>query len=216
MSGVTLSHLVEAALTGRTYNHQRLGNEARRYSRKITNRVCADFPEDRHEEVFTQAFVELCSLDADALAGATGLTLLRRGVFAAVRVVRSDYAEPGRRTRRPPRKAPPAPARVAAEDVGRIADAETVARCSLGKDEQAAIEFDRLESPAAAAALSLVEDHLDLDRALGVAPPEVAAALRLVCVRGETLSFAAETVGLSRFALSRRMDAFCPLWRLAA
>jgi DNA-directed RNA polymerase specialized sigma24 family protein len=216
MSGVTLSNLVEAALTGRTYNHQRLGNEAKRYSRKITNRFCADFPEDRHEEVFTQAFVELWSHGAEALTDTTGQALFRRGVFAAIRVVRSDYAEPGRRTRRPPKKAPPAAARVAAEDVGRIADAETVERCTVGEGEQARVEFDLLESPIATAAISLTEDRLDLDRALGGAPPEVAAALRLICVRGETLSFAADEVGVNRFALTRRMDAFCPLWRLAA
>jgi len=216
MSGVTLSNLVEAALMGRNYNHQRLGNEAKRYSRKITNRFCADFPEDRHEEVFTQAFVELCSLGPDALTGTTGQALLRRGVFAAIRVVRSDYAEPGRRTRRPPRKAPPEPARVAAEDVGRIADADTVKACTVGEGHEARIEFDLFESRAAAAEIRLAEDRVDLDRALDEVPPDVAAALRLVCVRGETLSFVAGKVGVSRFTLSRRMDAFCPLWRLAA
>lgn len=216
MSGVTLSNLVEAALTGRTYNHQRLGNEAKRYSRKITNRYCADFPEDRHEEVFTQAFVELYSLGPDALTGTTGQALLRRGVFAAIRVVRSDYAEPGQRTRRPPRKAPPEPARVAAEDIDRIADSETVQSCTVGEGERKKIEFDLLESPAAAAAIRLTEARVDLDWVLDRGPPDVAAALRLVCIRGETLSFAAGEVGLSRFTLSRRMDAFCPRWRLAA
>lgn len=216
MSGVTLSNLVEAALTGRTYNHQRLGNEAKRYSRKITNRFCADFPEDRHEEVFTQAFVELCSLGPDALTGATGQALLRRGVFAAIRVVRSDYAEPGRRTRRPPKNAPAERARIAAEDVGRIADAKTLETCTVREGEETRIEFDLFESPAASTAIRLTEDRVDLDRALDKVPPDVAAALRLVCVRGETLSFAAEEVGVSRFTLRRRMDAFCPLWRLAA
>jgi hypothetical protein len=216
MSGVTLSTLVEAALTGRNYNHQRLGNEAKRYSRKITNRFCADFPEDRHEEVFTQAFVELCSLGPDALTGTTGQALLRRGVFAAIRVVRSDYAEPGHRTRRPPKGAPPEPARVAAEDIGRIADANTVQSCMVGEGVKARIEFDLFESSAAAAEIQLAEDRVDLGRVLDRAPPDVAAALRLVCVRGETLSFAADEVGVSRFTLSRRMGAFCPLWRLAA
>jgi hypothetical protein len=216
MCGVTLSNLVEAALMGRNYNHQRLGNEAKRYSRKITNRFCADFPEDRHEEVFTQAFVELCLLGLDALTGTTGQALLRRGVFAAIRVVRSDYAEPGQRTRRPPKKAPAEPKRVAAEDVGHIADADMVNSCTVGEGAEARIDFDLLESPAAAAEIRLAENRVDLERALDQVPPDVAAALRLVCVRGETLSFAAEEVGISRFTLSRKMDVFCPLWRLAA
>lgn len=216
MSGVTFSMLVEAALLGQVRNHQRLGDSARRYSRKITNRFCADFPEDLHDEVFQQAFVELFALGAETLQGMSGQALFRRTVFAAIRVVRSDYAAPGQRTRRPARGAPPAPARVAAEDIGRIADAEAIERATVGEGDQAAIEFDLIESDGAAMAIRACEDRIELDWALRAASPKVAVALRLICVDGETLSVAAAGAGLSRFALGRRLDAYCPDWRLAA
>lgn len=216
MSGVTFSMLVEAALMGQARNHQRLGDSAKRYSRKITNRFCADFPEDLHDEVFQQAFVELFALGAAALVGTTGQALFRRTVFAAIRVVRSDYAAPGQRTRRPGRGAAPDPSRIAAEDVGRIADAEAIERATLGEGDDAAVEFDLIESAAAAIAFRACEDRIELEWALRSATPKVADALRLICVRGETLSFAAAGAGLSRFALGRRLDSFCPDWRLAA
>lgn len=216
MSGVTLSTLVEAALTGRAYNQARFGEQAKRYARKITNYACRDFPEDRHEEVAQQAIAELWGMGAAALTGTTGQALFRRAVFAAIRVVRSDYAAPGQRTRRPAKGAPPEPARVAPEDIARIADAETAERCTVGKDEEARIEFDLFESAAAAADFRHSEDRVELEWALRSAPQAVAAALQLVCIRGESLSFAAAEVGVSRFSLSRKLDAFCPKWRLAA
>lgn len=216
MSGVTLNVLITATLNGQARNHERLGREAERYARKITNRFCPDFPEDRHGEVFQQAFVELFTFGAGALAGRTGLALFRRSVFNAIRAVRSMYTAPGERTRRPSRKSPPDPRRVAAEDVGQIADAETVERCTMGDGTQAHIDFDMFGSAPAAAAVQLVEDRFDLDKSLLGAPPGVAQALRLICLNGETLQDAAVEVQLSRFALSRKLDAFCPLWRTAA
>lgn len=216
MSGVTFSMLVEAALLGQARNHQRLGDSARRYSRKITNRFCADFPEDLHDEVFQQAFVEFFALGAEALEGSSGQALFRRTVFGAIRVVRSDYAAPGQRTRRPAKGAPPDLSRVAAEYVGRIADAETIERATVGEADEAAIEFDLIESAEAAMAVRACEDRIELDWALRSAPSNVADALRLICVDGQTLSFAAAGAGLSRFALGRRLDAYCPDWRLAA
>lgn len=217
MSGVTLSILVEAALTGQTnYNQARFGEQSRRYARKITSRACRDFPEDRHEEVAQQAVVELWAMGAEALAGTTGQALFRRAVFSAIRVVRSDYAEPGRKTRRPAKGASPETALIAAEDVGRIADAETVERCTARDGDSAEIDFDLFESAQAAADIRHSEDKVELEWALRQASPAVATALQLVCVRGETLSFAAAEIGVSRFALSRSMTAFCADWRLAA
>src|SRR3954469_25478674 len=144
MSGVTLSTLVEAALTGRPYNHPRFGDQAKRYARKITNRFCGDFPGDRHEEVAQQAVLELFAMGEAMLSGTSGQALFRRAVFAAIRVVRSNYAAPGQRTRRRPRCALPEPARVAAEDVGGIADRETVERCTVGDGEVAGLDFELL------------------------------------------------------------------------
>ncbi len=206
MSGVTLNVLIDAALADKPYNQQRLGIEARRYARAITNRVCADFPEDRHDEVCQQAFVELLGLGASALREKSGRALFRRAIFSAIRVVRADYAPPGQRTRSAPGAAPPG--RVAAEDIGRVADAKTIERCTIGTDAAATLDFDLLESEAAAAAIKQVEDRIDSEWSLRAAPEGVAVALRLICLDGEKIETAALSVGLDRFTFRRQVIAF--------
>lgn len=216
MRGVTLSLLITAALTGRPYNQNRLGDAVKRYARKISNRACPKLPDDLHDEIAQQAIVELLAAGPGGLATRSGQALLRRAVLSAIRVVRSDYAEPGRLTR-PPVKGTPEPIRqIAAEQADAIVDADTMARITDIAGGDGAIDLDRLESPAAAFAIRRKEDEVELDWALRRATPTVAAALRLVCVEGETLATAAVAVSLSRFTLSRRMDAFCPRWRDAA
>ncbi len=216
MSGVTLSVLIEAALRGQPYNQLRLGLAAQRYARKITNRLCPDFPEDRHEEVFQQAFVELFTFGASALPAGGGQALFRRAVLNATRVVRSNYTPPGQRTRQPVKGAPLGPDRVAAEDIGRVADAETVDRCTVGDGLTASVDFDLFESPDAEQAVLDVETRIDLNDALSRAPLVIAAALRLICINGETVVAAARQVEVDRYTLTRRLDAFCPTWRAAA
>lgn len=216
MRGVTLNMLVTAALTGRPYNQNRLGDAVKRYARKISNRACPKLPDDLHDEIAQQAIVELFDAGAAGLATQSGQSLLRRAVLSAIRVVRSDYAEPGRLTR-PPVKGKPEPVgQVAAEQADAILDASAMARAADIAAGDGTIDLDRLESPAAAFAMRRKEDEVELDWALRRATPSVAAALRLVCVEGETLATAAVAVSLSRFTLSRRMDAFCPSWRDAA
>lgn len=216
MRGVDLDMLVTAALTGRNYNHSRFGEAVKRYARKISNRSCPRLPEDLHEDIAQQAMVELFAIGSAGLASKSGMALLRSAVLSAIRVIRSNYAEPGRRTR-PPKKGEPEPvALVAAEHADAIVDGEAVVRVADNSGGEAMIDFDLIESPMAAHAVRRMEDEVELDWALRRAPLSVAAALRLVCVEGETLSAAAVAVSLSRFTLSRRMDSFCPLWRDAA
>jgi hypothetical protein len=216
MRGVTLSTLVEAAVTGQPYNQARFGEAVKRYTRKITNRACRDFAADLHEEVAQQAVVELFAFGADALAGRSGQALLRRAVLSAIRVVRSDYAPPGRRTR-PPVVGKPEPInRVAAEDVEAVLAPDAVDRALEKLKGSQLILFDSFKSPAAAYAVKRMEDEVELEWALRRAPPGIATALRAVCVEGETLTVAAAMVDMTRFMLSRKMDAFCPLWREAA
>lgn len=215
MSGVNLNILAERAVKRLPYNHSRFGEQAERYARKITNRFCRDLPEDLHQEVAHQAVVELFQIGEEALIGTSGLRLFRRAVFNAIRIVRSDYAPPGQRTRRPAKAKAANPPRVAAEDIGRIPEPEALERAAPVGDG-GNFDFDLLESAAAALDVLGAEDRVELEWSLRRAPPSVAAALRLVCVEGETLSFAAGEVGLSRFSLSRKFDAFCPGWREAA
>ncbi|MEO6216481.1 MAG: hypothetical protein ABIO86_10660 [Sphingomonas sp.] len=216
MRGVNLDFLIVSALTRRPYNQARLGREAALYARRITNRSCPDFPEDRHEEVCQEAFVALFTAGEEGLADTTGLALFRKTVIAAIRAVRRDYAAPGERTRRSPRKAPPMPARVAAEHVESIPDAETIAKATVRDGEHNHLDFDRLPSPVAAADLAAVEYRIDADRMLMLAPAAVATALRLIHIDDLAMGNTAAIVSLSRFQLHRQISAFQARWDLAA
>jgi DNA-directed RNA polymerase specialized sigma24 family protein len=213
VSKVTLDQLIHSALTGQPYNHERLGREARAYARKLSAAYGKDLAEDLHEEVFTQAFVELLEAGADALAERPGKSLFRDAVLSAIRVVRASYAPPGQRTR-PTAKA--ARARVAAEDIGRITDAPTIERCTVGDGPERSLDFDRLESFSAAAEFRRADDRLEAEAILATAPETVRAALHLIHIDNEPVGEVAARFGLSRFALDRRIDSFCAAWRAAA
>ena len=210
---VTLSTLIEAALTDRPYSQQRLGLEASRYARKITSVHCRDLPSDLHDEVFTQAFAELFALGASALAGTSGRVLFRNAVYAAMRFVRASNAPPGRRTR--PRKDDP-PRRVAAEDIGLIPDAATLSRSMTVPGDVGTLDFDRIEAPRALAAMHHIEQRLDAEQLLARAPAELVPSLRLVHYDDEPIQTVAAALGLSRFQLHRQFEKFYVEMRRAA
>ncbi len=128
VSTVPLDDLIKAALTGQRYHQQRLGTQARLYACRLSKAYAADLPADLHDEIFGQAFVGQFEAGAVALANRTGKAVFRRAVLAAIRSVRSSYAPAGTPTR-PSAKA--ARQAVAAEHVGRIADKQTVQRCTV-------------------------------------------------------------------------------------
>jgi len=70
------------------------------------------------------------------------------------------------------------------------------------------------ECPVVEVELSVITT-LDADRILTAAPADVAMALRAVHVDEEPLSGFAKLLGVSRFTLKRRMDAFIAAQRLA-
>lgn len=151
MHAVTLNDLIEAALREQPYNHERLGRRAERYCDVVTRHLCPDLPEDLHEDIFQETFAELLRIGAAGLDKYSGLALFRRMIFSAVRIVRSNYAPPGARTRSAPKDAPPE--RIAAEDVGWTASPADLARCTVADQLDGHIDFDRFESREAAAAL---------------------------------------------------------------
>jgi len=214
MRGVTLNDLIELALMQRPHHQQRLGLQAKRYCRAITNRFCADFPEDRHEEVLGQAFAELMTVGPATLDGRSGLSLFRRAIFASIRIVRADYAAPGKRTRRSGMTMPPP--KIAAEDIGRFVDGEAIERATVSHPKGAYLDFDAFESATAADAIKQCEDRVDAEWALRRAPPGVAVALRLIHLDDEPVAKAAAAVGMSRFDLYRHTQAFAASWAKAA
>jgi hypothetical protein len=214
VSTVTLDDLIKAALTGQRYNQQRLGTQARLYARRLSNIYASNLPDDLHEEIFGQAFVELFEAGAAALAHRTGKAVFRRAILAAIRSVRASYAPPGKRTR----ASANAPGRkVAAEDVGRIADKETIQRCTVPDETgERSIDFDLFSDSNALSAQRDAEDRLTAEQILRHAPREVGVALRLIFLDDEPVETVANSLGITRFSLNRRITAFCSNCRLAA
>ncbi len=214
VSTVTLDDLIKAALTNQPYNNQRLGNQARLYARRLSNAYAKDFPEDLHDEVCGQAFIELFEAGPAALAERSPKAIFRRAVLAAIRTVRASYAPPGRRTR--PTTAETRTS-VAAEDVGRIADKQTIERCTVLDDAGTPfIDFDKFSDPSAIAAQKNVEDRLEVEQTLQHASPDVGVALRLIYLNDEPVEAVAASLSFTRFSLHRRIAVFYSNWRSAA
>ena len=214
VSAVTLDDLIKAALTGQRYNQQRLGTQARLYARRLSQVYGGALPDDLHDEVFGQAFVELFEAGAAVLAHRTGKAIFRRAVLAAIRSVRAGYAPPGTRTR-PNTKAECQA--VAAEHVDHIADKQTVQRCTgLSEAGERSIDFDLFSDPNALNAQRNVEDRLTAEQILRHAPTEVEVALRLIYLSEEPVETVAINLGITRFRLNRRIAAFYSNWRFAA
>lgn len=213
VSTVTLDDLIKAALTGQPYNQQRLGREAARYARRLSKSKAPDLPEDLHDDVGQQAFVELFQADPGALAKHGGKRLFRRTVLAAIRTVRASYAPPGQRTRTSKEQQHPC---VAAEDVGRVADPREVERCRVTENGGIVIDFDLFPDRRAAAEFQRVEDALDVNAVLSKAPDQVAWALRLIHLNDEPVEAVAAQAQISRFTLNRRFTAFYEFMRAAA
>lgn len=211
---VSLDDLIKAALTNQPYNQQRLGTQARLYARRLSKSYSSDFPEDLHDEVFGQAFVELFEAGPAGLAERSGKALFRRAVLAAIRAVRASYAPPGRRTRLSTKETGNA---VAAEHVGRIANKQLLERCTvLDTDGTAYVDFDRFSDPAALASQQNLEDRLEVEQILQHASEEVSNSLRLIYLNDEPVEAIAASLNITRFSLNRRIAGFCSIWRSAA
>lgn len=210
MGGLTLDSMLEIALRERdfhrkSYNQQRLGLMGQRYCFAISRQRCPALPEDLHDEIFHEAFAKLFALDVEKLAAKPCKALFRDCIFAAIRTVRANYAPPGMPTRTS--KTKPANRKIAAEHIGELVDADTMARCMAGEGDAANIDFDRLPSVAAAAEVKAVEDRSDIERLLADTDPDISKALYLICVDGERVDHVAAAIGMNRFALNRRFAA---------
>lgn len=210
VSTASLDGLVIAVLLGQPYCRRALETQSRLYARRLFNSLAKDLADDLHEDVFNESFVELMTAGPGALMNSTGRAAFRAAVLRAIRVVRASHTAPGQRTRPTPK---PSQDRVAAEDIGRVADARTIERCTIGEGMARMLDFDRLANAGAAAHQRQVEDRLAADALLKLAPAAVRKALCLIHLDDEPVGAVAKHLHVSRFSLNRRIEAFCAPWR---
>lgn len=216
-NGVTtidLDSLITAALTGQPHNARRLQDEAERYARRLSKAKAPDLPDDLHEDVFQEAQCIMVKIGAAGLAKRSGKELFRRAVLRAIRVVRATNAPPGVRTRWSSQ--PVAAPVVAAEDIGRVADAREIERCSVPEQTGVIIDFDQFPDRGALQAFRQVEFEGDLIKLLKAAPTPVADALRMIHLEDMPVGTVAVLANMSRFALNRRIKAFTDIVQAAA
>lgn len=194
---MTLDDLIEAALTGKNYNQRRLGDESRRFALALVKRKAFELPDDVKEDIAQEAFVALYEAGPSALKRhGGGEKLFRACVLVAIRRVRSDYVQPGQRTRLP--KAPKTPAE---------RDAEVAAASRIPRATAPATPTEDLQP---------VEDVLDATRILEAAPPGIVHILTRLHWDGTDMKVVASDLAISRFTLRRRLKAFSDPWRVAA
>lgn len=213
VTGVGLDDLIEAALTDRKYNQQRLGIEVRRYAGRLSAARAPDLPRDLHEEIAQETIVILWRWGRDALAKRKPRELLRAAVLEAIRVVRTSYTPPGRPTQLGGKKER---ARVAPETVEEVMGVDDIRRVTVDEGTGPSIDFDLVRSPTASAAIAHSENKMDVARLLASAPSLVAATLHAIHFEDATMEQMAVKVQMSRFALNRHLNAFYATARLAA
>lgn len=213
VSTPSLDGLITALLSGRPYNQRALLEQSRRYVRRLIAGHAGDLADDLAEDVVQQAFVELLKDGSARHASDSGVALFRAAVKVSIRTVRANHIEPGQRTRA---SSKPGRERVAAEDIGKIADRRIIEFCITGEGASRALDFDRLPSAAAAARHSEAEARLAVDTVLKRAPGIVGDALRLIHLDEEPVAQVARRLRVSRFVLNRRIESFCATWRGAA
>ena len=215
VSTVTLAALIQAALTRNpNYNQQRFGNAVEAYAGRMCLARAPDLvANDQIEDVAHETVVQLFAFGPGALANTPALKLLRHAVLAAVRKVRADNSPPGQRTRRyreEPRDL------IAAEDADRIPDPEALAAATVTEGDHAYVDLDAFPCSQAPHATATAEQRVTIEAALAKMPLGVACALRLVHLDDRPMAEVAALVGLSRFALHRRIEQHCAMFRLAA
>lgn len=192
-----LNALIPAALAGDRQHLNQLDRQARRYVRRVVAERAPEVPEDIRDEVANQALAGLLASDSATLlaSGMKPQSVFALRIMEALRQVRASYTPAGRRTRQT-RKV-----KLPVDGPGRL---------------QAAPSIEQYPDRSAEAAFAEVDDRRDAAAILAAAPPVVAKALRLICFDDVDMTAAARAVGLSRFALKRRIDRFAQSYRLAA
>ena len=210
LSTITLNQLLTAALTGQPYNQRRLGEHLKLYALRVSMRRAWWLPVDLHEEIAQEAFADLWQNKTLLLAGKTAKRAFRDCVVKAARTIQANYALPGKRTRSYKSNQND---KVAAEHVEFIASFLGTPPADAAYQDSG---LDGFPCPVAAAEQIAVEAKMDLEVVLRSAPSVVRAALELMYFNAAPKQAAAAVLKISRFSLSRKIDAFCETWRQAA
>lgn len=211
---IDLDYLITAALTDQPHNQRRLHDEAVRYARRLSKAKAPDLDDDLHEDVYQEAQALLLKAGPAGLAKHGGKKLFRLAVLAAIRAVRAAYAPPGERTRWT--RQLQAEPKIAAEDVGKIADARELERCSVPEPSGVIIDFDKFPDRTALQAFRQVEIEGDLLKILKAAPAPVGEVLRQIHLEDAPVGAVAVWAQMSRFTLNRRIKAFTDSMQAAA
>jgi hypothetical protein len=193
-----LNDLIVALLAGEHAAARHLYPQAERYARKVIDGVARGLPEDLRQDVFHQGLENLLKVGMDGLVASDlePTSFFRTRLLLALRQVRAATAAPGARTRR-------------------RREAEVAVTTGLGRSRPTP-PLETYPDPIAANGFSAVEHRRDAETILAKAPSAVATALTLICFGEREIGKAAAEVGLSRFALKRRIDSFAAVYRAAA
>lgn len=189
-----LNELITCLLARQPCDEGQLHAQGSRYAGRVLSGLAPDLPEDQRQDVIHQGFENLLRADLAQLdaSGLEPTAFFRVRIVSALRQVRASFARPGAPTRR---------RRAAAEFGG---DGPGRSR-PPGPARDLAAEQAYLAS----------ERRRDAEQILAVAPPVVASALRQMCYGDQELGVVAKGLGLSRFALKRRIDSFAAVYRRA-
>jgi DNA-directed RNA polymerase specialized sigma24 family protein len=206
-ASVSFESLITAALLGHLYHQGRFWQAASRYARVISRRRAPNLADDLHDDIVSEAIVQLLSAGAAGLEKRSGLQLFRIAVLRAIRKVRADNTAPGVRTRSG-----------AYAEVGKVApeQVENIIRLPDAPSEVTAINLDAVAHPDAGRAVQDFETRTDAERILAAATAPLATALRLIHFHDQPMHTVADMQGIDRVTLYRRLQKFSAQWRLAA
>ena len=110
----------------------------------------------------------------------------------------------------------PLNAAIAAEAAEHIPSAEQIEAATVLVGEHPMLDIDGFADPASAEPVNRFECVQDAGRIMASAPDAMRRVLNLIYFDDTPMQVVAAGLGLSRFALHRRIETFAHPWRLAA
>jgi DNA-directed RNA polymerase specialized sigma24 family protein len=174
------------------------------FMKKLSLRAARWIPDDRHDEVINQTYLNLLISPASSFDPneVDAKRFIRRKLFNAIRQVNDSYRSPGQPSRG---RRKDAPALLNEKVTDKTHYATTISIDSR----------DFLE-PVATHIAESIEAACDVAMLLEMAPGKVSAGLRLMYMEGYTGAETAEILNISRASLYMKISEFARLFRVAA